>query len=150
MGNTKESIISTYWLLALSQAGLRATLPRKAIVDVMVGSQLALEPVEVYDIGRHRCPGLGLVTVYRTLEKLEQLNLVQRVHMQNGCHRYLRASQEHEHLLLCRKCGRAEVFHGDDLSTLFDEIAQSTGYQIENHWLQLNGICPVCQEVAKA
>ncbi|MHB1385414.1 MAG: transcriptional repressor, partial [Bellilinea sp.] len=55
------------WLDLLQSSGYRLTTPRRAIVELMAGSQRALGPIEVFDLGRAGHPGLGLVTVYRTL-----------------------------------------------------------------------------------
>jgi Fur family transcriptional regulator, ferric uptake regulator len=98
------------WLAELQSSGYRVTGPRRAIVELMVASTRALGPIEVYDMGRAEYSGLGLVTVYRTLEKLEELGLVQRVHQPDGCHRYLRATQGHQHLLMCTGCGEVKYF----------------------------------------
>ena len=136
------------WLTLLQDSGYRVTGPRRAIVDLLAGSDHALGPIQVYDLGREQYPGLGLVTVYRTLEKLEELGLVQRVHLPDGCHRYLRANQGHQHLLLCTGCGLVETFSGDDLGALTGRVAGETGYQINEHWLQLFGLCPACQAAA--
>jgi Fur family transcriptional regulator, ferric uptake regulator len=83
--------------------------------------------------------------VYRTLEKLEELGLVQRVHQPGGCQAYLRAAQGHEHLLICTACGQAVYFSGDDLAGLMENIARRSGFSIESHWLQLYGRCAGCQ-----
>ena len=103
------------WLVQLQDSGYRVTGPRRVIVELLAESERALGPIDVYDLGRTQYPGLGLVTVYRTLEKLEELGLVQRVHLPDGCHRYMRATQGHQHLLLCTRCGRVVFFEGDDL-----------------------------------
>jgi Fe2+ or Zn2+ uptake regulation protein len=135
------------WLNRLQASGYRLTGPRRAIVEIMAASPRALGPMDVFDLGRKDYPGLGLVTVYRTLEKLEALGLVQRVHQPNGCHMYLPATHGHEHLLLCTVCGRAEVFSGDDLGTLIDGIAGRSGYEIHEHLLQLFGLCGECRNL---
>lgn len=132
------------WLNTLQTSGYRLTGPRRAIVEIMIESPRALGPLDVYDLGRLEYPGLGLVTVYRTLEKLEELCLVERVHQPGGCHRYLRASQGHEHLLLCTSCGQAEYFSGDNLDALIQTIAGKSGFKITEHWLQLFGRCEAC------
>jgi len=134
------------WLACLADSGYRLTAPRRAIVEIMAASQKALEPLQIYDLGRRDYPGLGLVTVYRTLEKLEQLGLVDRVHQPDGCHTYLRAAQGHQHLLLCQECGLAVYFAGDDLGGLFERVGREKGYLVRDHWLQLTGICPDCQK----
>jgi Fe2+ or Zn2+ uptake regulation protein len=138
--------INNYWLTCLQAGGYRLTEPRRAIVEIMACSQKALEPVDVFDLGRQQYPSLGLVTVYRTLDKLEELGLVQRVHHPNGCHMYLRAAQGHEHLLLCLACGKAEYFSGDDLTGLIKQISSRSDFIIQEHWLQLFGLCADCRD----
>ncbi len=138
------------WLQSLQSSGYRLTGPRRAIVEIMANAHRALGPIDVYDTGRKEYPGLGLVTVYRTLEKLEELKLVQRVHQPGGCNMYLRTSQGHQHILLCSACGKAEYFSGDDLNMLINTIAGSSGFEIKEHWLQLYGLCASClKEEAK-
>ena len=133
------------WLQRLQASGYRVTGPRRILVELMATSPRALGPIELYDLGRAQYPNLGLVTVYRTLEKLEELGLIQRVHQEDGCHRYLRATQGHQHLLVCTRCGRVAYFDGDDLSRLIARTEAETGYHIEDHWLQLYGCCPQCR-----
>ena len=91
-------------------------------------------------------PGLGLVTVYRTLEKLEELGLIQRVHQTHGCQAFIASGNGHEHLLLCTKCGLAVRFSGDELDPLIQSISHKTGYKVEEHWLQLFGLCDKCKK----
>jgi Fur family transcriptional regulator, ferric uptake regulator len=132
------------WLQNLQKSGYRLTGPRRVIAEIMISSDRALEPLEVFNLGRQEYPGLGLVTVYRTLEKFEEMGLVERVHQPDGCHRYLRAAQGHEHLLLCTG-GQAVYFSGDDLDELMDLIAQRSGYAVHDHLLQMFGRCADCQ-----
>ncbi len=134
------------WIKMLQASGYRQTEARNTIVDVILESQRALEPLEIFETGRKRQSGLGLVTVYRTLERLEALGLVQRVHQPGGCNMYLRAAVGHEHLLICTSCGKAEFFNGDDLTPLMDNVAKRSGYCITEHWFQLFGLCADCQK----
>jgi len=85
------------------------------------------------------------VTVYRTLDRLEELGLVQRVHREDGCHMLMPAANGHEHYLVCTDCGRTILFQGDDLDSLFARVESRTGYQVSEHWLQLFGTCPQCR-----
>lgn len=133
------------WLAQLQSTGCRLTGARRAVVEVMESSDRALTPVEVFDAARQRDPRLGLVTVYRTLEKLEQLGLIQRVHQSRDCQAFLKAGIGHQHLLLCERCGRAVLFDGDDLEALFSRVGEQTGFAIKSHWLQLYGLCRECQ-----
>jgi len=137
------------WFTILQDSGYRLTAPRRALVEIIANSPCALGPLDLYDLARRQHPGIGLVTVYRTLEKLEEMDLIQRVHLPDGCHRYLRAMDGHQHILLCTLCGKVEFFEGDDLSPLFNKIAARSGYLIQEHWLQLFGVCAGCQKVKK-
>ena len=133
------------WLTQLTTQGYRLTGARHAVAETMAGSERALTPIEVYDIARATYPALGLVTVYRTLEALEGLGLIQRVHHPDGCQAFITAPGGHQHLLLCSQCGRATLFEGDDLESLIRSIGRKTGYQITEHWLQLFGLCAACR-----
>jgi Fe2+ or Zn2+ uptake regulation protein len=145
-----KSPLSEQWLAALQARGYRLTEPLRAIVGILADSRRALGPVELYDLGRRDCPSMGLVTVYRSLEKLENLGLVQRVHQVDGCHMYLRTAQGHKHILLCTRCGRVEYFSGDDLSALIEATARESGFDIQEHWLQFHGRCAECQKISPA
>ena len=146
MPNQEQTSIDETWLDSLLASGCRLTTPRRVIVNIIANSSRALEAVEIFDLSRDEHPRLGLVTVYRTLDKLEQLGLVQRVHQPDGCHLYLRAPHGHEHSLLCRSCRRTDYFSGDDLSQLIEETSQNSGFEIEEHWLQFLGLCASCQQ----
>jgi Fur family transcriptional regulator, ferric uptake regulator len=133
------------WLTALSDNGYRLTGARRAVVEIVAESPRALTPLEVFDSARAAHPELGLVSVYRTLEKLEELHLIQRVHQPEGCQAFVSANQGHQHMLLCQKCGKVTFFEGDDLENLISVISGKTGYKIQEHWLQLFGLCATCR-----
>lgn len=141
----KGKILNQDWLDLIKKTGNRLTGPRKAIVDVIAASEQVLSPQEIYSAGKQHFPGLGLVTVYRTLDKLEALGLIQRIHQPDGCHRILPAAKGHQHVLLCTGCGKAVYFSGDDLSGLFKTISIKSGFQINEHILQLLGLCENCR-----
>lgn len=136
------------WLERLQDNGYRLTAPRRAVVETIATSPLLLTPLDVYEKTRPRYPGLGLVTVYRTIEKLEELELIQRVHGPSGCQAFIAYHQGHQHLLICQQCGRVEYFNGEDdrMDVLMSQVGKESGYQVDSHWLQLFGVCRRCQE----
>lgn len=136
---------SENWLEILEKNGYRITSPRKVVIDTLINSPRALEPVEIYDLCRQVHSGIGLVTVYRTLEKLEELGLIQRLHLEDGCHMVMPAFDGHQHSLVCTSCGKTTFFQGDDLGKLFSRVESNTGYKVNDHWLQLFGTCPECR-----
>lgn len=133
------------WLEQLHDNGYRRTAARRAVVETVEQTSHALTPLEVFNRARKKYRALGLVTVYRTLEKLEELHLIQRVHQPLGCQAFIAAGIGHQHLLLCQSCGQATFFDGDDLDALTSSISRKTGYQIREHWLQLFGLCKDCK-----
>ena len=145
---TFRNSLAGEWIRLLQSSGCRQTEARNTIVEVILETNRALEPLEIFEIGRKRQSGLGLVTVYRTLERLEALGLVQRVHQPGACNTYLRAPQGHQHLLICTGCGKTEFFQGDDLTPLIETVAGRSGYMITEHWFQLFGLCSDCQKPA--
>jgi len=137
------------WEQQLAAAGYRVTAPRRAVIAVLAQASSPLLPQEILKRARSRHYDLGLVTVYRTLNVLAKLDLVRRVHRQDGCHGYLPASPGHHHAVICRGCGEAAEFPGaDDLERLVDRVEVRTGYAISDHLLQLYGLCPNCSQEA--
>jgi Fur family ferric uptake transcriptional regulator len=135
------------WEHQLSAAGYRVTAPRRAVMQVLLDTRTPLPPQEILERGRSAHPKLGLVTVYRALALLEELNLVRRIHCDAGCHGYVLASPGHRHHIICRKCGCAAEFEGaGDLDRLAVQVERSTDYRVDEHLLQLFGLCPNCQE----
>lgn len=147
MGSGETNPRSEKWLNDLQSNGYRLTQPRRAVVEAIAASQHLLSPFDVFERARREYPRLGLVTVYRTIEKLEELELVQRVHQPSGCQAFIAASSGHQHLLICQTCGRVEYFSGDSglIEPLMRQVERESGYQIDNHWLQLFGECQGCQ-----
>jgi Fe2+ or Zn2+ uptake regulation protein len=131
--------------MQLHTNGYRLTEARRAVVETVAKSARALTPLQVYDRARKQYPALGLVSVYRTLEKLEELGLVQRVHQPQGCQAFIAAGHGHQHMLLCQRCGRVTYVEGDDLDGLIGALSARTGYKIRSHWLQFFGLCAHCQ-----
>jgi Fur family ferric uptake transcriptional regulator len=83
--------------------------------------------------------------VYRALDLLTQLKLIQRVHLDEGCHSYARAGEGHSHQLICKDCGRVEAFSECELEDIFQNLTKKTGFAIEGHRLELTGRCPACR-----
>lgn len=133
------------WLEKLQASGYRITGPRRAVVQILSDSNYILNPTEIFLEARPLYPNIGLVTVYRTLEKLEELGLIIRVHEIDGCHKYIAGPEGHQHLLICTSCNRAEYFEGEDISPLIAQLAIERGYEITDHWLQILGTCPDCK-----
>ena len=133
----------------LSQHGYKLTRQRKAVVDVMTLANTRLTAAEVFAKAQHECADLGLTTVYRTLEILEQLDAIRRVHLEDGCEAFAPAAVQHGHYVICNSCQATIEFEGCDLTQLLKRVVDQTGFTIEQHWLELVGRCPMCQKKSR-
>ncbi|MCU0520465.1 MAG: transcriptional repressor [Anaerolineae bacterium] len=134
------------WEEALAQAGYRVTVPRRVVAAVLSEADTPCSAQVVFELGKIRYAGLGLVTVYRTLALYESLGLISRVHVHDGCHGYLATTPGHRHALICTRCGRSVEFLGQgDLDLLIARLEKRTGYRVQEHLLQLFGLCSGCR-----
>lgn len=140
-----ETVLAPLWLDHLKASGYRITTPLRVIVSVLCQSDRVIDTLDIYDQCRKICPQMGLVTVYRALEKMEEVGLVQQVHQTERCHGYIRAARDHEHILLCIQCGRAEYYSGNELDGFFSHVEEERGFKVSEHWLQLVGLCRECR-----
>lgn len=151
-------------VVALMQAGYSNTRARRAVVQALRDTAGQATPAELLTLGRAHHPALGLVTVYRTLDLLDKLGLVRKLHLDEGCHRYAvstlamqqvappvhnaqGASHVHSHHIICQCCGRAVEFEGCDLAAVIASVEAQTRFQVREHWLEMFGMCPQCQTV---
>jgi Fur family transcriptional regulator, ferric uptake regulator len=131
----------------LNQKGLRMTRPRQVVLSILEKAPIPLSPQTIYQHSLKTHQPIGLVTVYRTLDLLAEFDLVRRVHNHDECDGYVLASPGHHHHLICRNCNKAVEFTGsEDLSAIVQRVQRQTGYQVDDHLLELYGLCPACQE----
>jgi Fur family ferric uptake transcriptional regulator len=130
----------------LRQRGYKITPQRRSVLDAITGSHEHLTPAAIYERVRREHPGIGLVTVYRTLEILAGLGLVCELHTGDNRRRYLmRRPSEHHHHLVCSDCGTVLDFTGCDLSELEERLARETSFRIDSHLLEFTGQCRNCR-----
>ena len=130
----------------LSAAGCRLTRPRRAVLRVVAEATCPLTPAQVHEQARVHYPQVGLVTIYRTLELLAGLGLVRRIHTEEGCHGYVPvAIGEAGHHLVCTSCHPAVEFPCTGMEETLAEVERLTGFSVQEHWLELFGLCPACR-----
>lgn len=133
----------------LRDEGFKLTQPRQAILKTLLATPRPLSPAEIQERGQAFCADLGLVTVYRTLELMENIGCVRTVHLADGCHGYALATPGHTHHVVCDRCHAVVEITGCDLGGFLDRIADLTGYAISGHWLEISGLCAECQQKEK-
>ena len=137
----------------LKERGLKITQQRLLVLSTLAksgGNHMAAE--ELYAQIQQQYPEIGLATVYRTLQLLYEMQLIDRINLDDGCVRYeighlFEGEMKHSHHhLICRKCGKVFTFDGDLLDGLETHIQEKTGFHIVDHELKFYGVCKQCME----
>lgn len=133
----------------LEHEGLRSTKPRRIVLEEIMSRNEPFTSTELLESVQSWSPGIGRATVFRTLDLLSRLGILQRIHQDaNGgrCHTYLACGDTHHHHLICNVCGHVTDFQEEAaLDALVREVEQHTAFKIEGHRLELVGCCPHCQ-----
>jgi len=112
----------------------------------ITSSQGHLTPATIYKKVRQENPGIGLVTIYRTLEVLTKLELICELHAEGLCRSYTTGAPQHHHHLICSNCGTVIDFTGHDLSELEQRLSRESKFRIDSHLLEFFGLCQACQK----
>ncbi len=134
---------------ALNITGLRATSQRALILEVIRHRQGHLDADEIYRQARIKKPRLSLSTVYRTLQVLKKLGLVEELHFDEAHHHYeMKPSAEHHHLV-CLGCGKVVEFKCPLSPRMKEDIAQEKGFEITGVEIRMTGYCSKCRQNRK-
>jgi Fur family transcriptional regulator, ferric uptake regulator len=133
-------------LATLSAAGHRRGGARTAVVEALGRHRCAVTAIDLDDELRRRSPGVGRASVYRALEQLELLGLVQRIEVSRGTAGYERVEPDghHHHHAICRECGRMVPFEDRSLERAIGELSESLDFQVTEHDVVLRGRCQRC------
>jgi len=131
----------------LRKAGLKATLPRLKILEILErNGNRHMSAEDVYKALLESGEDVGLATVYRVLTQFESAGLVARHHFEGGTSVFeLDEGKHHDHLL-CVKCGRVEEFVDEVIEKRQKAIAADHNFTITDHSLYIYGVCPDCRE----
>src|SRR5471030_2303638 len=127
---------------SLKEIGLKATLPRRKILELFEASKVRhLSAEDVYKALIAESIDIGLATVYRVLTQFEHAGLLSRQHFETGKAVFeLNEGQHHDHLL-CLQCGRVEEFYDAEIETRQNEVARLKGFSLHGHSLALYADC---------
>ena len=130
----------------LRKAGLKVTLPRVKILDILEGSGARhLSAEDVYKVLLESDEDIGLATVYRVLTQFESAGLVKRHHFEGGHSVFEMDQGDHHDHILCVKCGRVDEFVDETIEQHQKDIAIRLGYELTDHSLYMYGICSQCK-----
>lgn len=137
-------------LLGLREAGLRKGGARSAVVEHLGKQRCCLSAQEIFDGIRAGGGRVGIASVYRAVDQLADLRLLQRVDIGDGVARFEPAHTggDHHHHLVCDDCGKVEAFSDPALERALERVAGTRGYDMDAHEVVLHGACPSCSERA--
>ncbi len=133
----------------LKNKGYKLTPQRRAVLDTLIENQGEhLNTEEIYNLVKEKCPEIGLATVYRTLQLLDEMSVILRLNLDDGCIRYELNTNEDDHQhhhLICEICNDIIEVELDLLDHLEYEIEKKHNFIIKDHKVKFFGICSKCQ-----
>lgn len=135
----------------LKDKGLKVTNQRLLVLEVLSSQRdKHMTAEDIYELVKEDYPEIGLATIYRTVQLLLDMQLVDRINLDDGCVRYEIGDlfegepRHHHHHLICRDCGNVIPFKNDLLDELEDYIEKQMGFHVLDHELKLYGQCREC------
>lgn len=130
---------------AFEGAGYRRTSPRRALAALIAGRAGHFTAEDLLRESRQRRLGLGRATIFRSLDVLANLGIIERLDLPSGGHAFVACETAHHHHVVCSSCGRSTSVSDHGLERVAQAIAHETGYRVDTHRLELFGRCPECQ-----
>ncbi len=129
---------------ALSGAGFRSGGGRRQVVELLGSEDCALTALEI----DRRLSGVGRATVYRALDQLEALGLVQKIDLGGEAAGYERLDPggHHHHHIVCERCGRVVAFEDEGLEQAIVALTKRPDFRVSSHEVTLRGECSRCGE----
>jgi Fur family ferric uptake transcriptional regulator len=121
---------------------------RRLVVELLGEQNCCLSAQEIHDAVRARGGRVGIASVYRALDGMDALGLVQRIDLGDGVARFepAHAGGDHHHHLVCDDCGKVEPFEDAVLETAIERVADGRGYSVAAHDVVLRGACEDCRD----
>ena len=130
----------------LKDAGLKITLPRIKILQILESSEIRhVSAEDVYKLLLESGEEIGLATVYRVLTQFEQAGLIARHHFEGGHSVFELTPESHHDHIVCIKCGKVEEFADDEIEFRQKAVAEKLGFELTHHNLNMYGLCPDCK-----
>ena len=130
---------------ALDAGGYRMTGPRRALAELISEYDGHFTAADLEARASERRLGISRATLFRVLDLLTELRVVERLDLPTGEHAYVPCQRDHHHHVICSRCGRTTEVEDHGVREALDEIARHTGYRIDSHRLELFGLCRHCQ-----
>lgn len=130
----------------LRDAGLKATLPRVKILEILERSDVRhMSAEDIYKALLEEGEDVGIATIYRVLTQFESAGLIARHHFEGGISVFELNHGEHHDHILCIKCGKVEEFVDEVIEQRQRDIARKAGFSMTDHSLNIYGVCEDCK-----
>lgn len=137
----------------LHEGGFKLTPQREATVAVLLENDKDhLSAEEIYMLVKQKSPEIGLATVYRTLEMLTELKIIDKISFNDGVSRYdmrKEGAKHFHHHLLCLDCGGIEEVEEDLLIDVEKIVEKQFQFLVKDHRLTFHGVCKDCKNKKK-
>jgi len=143
--NKRKSTGSTF-RSALNTTGARLTSQRAVIMDIIQRSEKHLDANEIFRRAANKMSRLSLATVYRTLNKLKELGLVEELHFNDDHHYYEAKSGREHHHLVCLDCGQVIEFKYPLSKHITGNVKEAKGFKIIDTEVRISGYCGKCRQ----
>lgn len=139
----------------LREKGLKVTSQRLMVLNILSthgDEHLTVE--EIYDLAKEESPEIGLATIYRTVQVLLELHVIEKVTFDDGFARDELNGEEtgsghRHHHAICTQCGKVYSLETDLLDTLEKQVFKSLGFEVTDHEVKLYGLCSACRRKAQ-
>jgi Fur family transcriptional regulator, ferric uptake regulator len=137
---------ATHAQRVLAQNNHHTGAARQALLELLDSQQCALSAIEIEDALRTGERPVGRASIYRILDELERLRLVQKVQIGQSMARYepVRSGEGHHHHLVCDSCGTVMPFADDDLENAIRKLSRRVPMRVAEHEIVLHGACRDC------
>jgi len=135
--------------IVLKDKGMKYTEQRAIILQILISLDEHLNAEDVHAIIKEKYPqqNIGIATIYRTLNFLEEVDLISSISFGKDGKKYEsnNKNQHHDHII-CTSCGKIVEFLDDEIEKLQEDVAIKNGFKITDHTMQIYGICNECQK----
>ena len=130
----------------LQEHKLKLTPHRQLILDVFLENEGHRSAEDIYRMVGEKDPRVGYTTVYRTMKLLAECGLARSIDLADGITRYehLYNHEHHDHMI-CMQCGNSIEFYKPEIERLQDEASAQLGFKVQDHRLQIYGLCKDCR-----
>jgi Fur family transcriptional regulator, ferric uptake regulator len=130
----------------LADAGYRRGGARRELLTLMGEQRCALTAIEMEQALADRGRRVSRASIYRILEELDEIGVVQRVEVGGGMARFepVRRGRGHHHHLVCDRCGRLEPFSDEGLERAIKRVSERVALDVSEHEVVLHGACNAC------